>query len=431
MQSKAVQRLKRIIMQMVKGATATWIYDTFEKMNEEKRAAMERAAMNNESLRRLTSCFYRLVKGRAGEGVNNWRSEVRAVYHRDNMRQMQVHRGCQELASILAGMARGVKYQRLIGWRLKMKDSKRRMSAVKRLENAFRRMLKGAAGVSLHAWQVNYRDHRATLAAKNAALKQLQQIMMRQLKGCIGVCVMNWHQSYDLEKFQDFLGLRDDFSKIKAMKELSRMLRLMVKGQISVRLHDWLSRTQAQKNGSFAGELAQLHAEMNRLQALVALREEETVAAQIAEKEAILMLERERVLRIDVEDRMQEERKRRLALEHQLSVRGANAIPVSPTPPSPQWTRPAPQLQLQAPPARRGPSYLTHDRVRARAGQMLIGFENADPQQIGRVSYGAFEHVLTVYGGIEESLIKAESSRLRGLRGHGDSVDFVEWMCGG
>jgi len=34
---------------------------------------------------------------------------------------------------------------------------------------------------------------------------------------------------------------------------------------------------------------------------LVSVKEEERVASQIAEKEAMLMLERERVLRIDVE----------------------------------------------------------------------------------------------------------------------------------
>ena len=51
---------------------------------------------------------------------------------------------------------------------------------------------------------------------------------------------------------------------------------------------------------------------------------------------------------------------------------------------------------------------LTQDQVRARAGQILIGFENADPQQLGRVSYGAFQHVLAVYGGIEEHQIKVK-----------------------
>ena len=296
-------------------------------------------------------------------------------------------------------------------------------------------MLKGAVGVCLHAWQLSCRNHAATVVAmmrKNAAMKQLQGIMLRRLKGLVGVCVMTWHQSYDLEKFRDFLALRDDYSKVKAIQELSRILRRMVKGHVSILLHDWLYQTQAEKSQSFVGELAQLHSELHRLRALATMREEEAVAAQIAEKEAIIMLERERVLRIDVEDRMQEERKRRLALEHQLSIKGAD------TPMSPKTTSSSKRTQVVvpsppsfSPPATQNGSgkYLTHDRVRARAGQILIGFENADPQQIGRVSYGAFEHVLTVYGGIEESLVKAESNRLRGLRGHMDSVDFVEFMC--
>ena len=40
MQNKAVQRCKRIIMQMVKGETATWIYTSMENMNEDDRAIL-------------------------------------------------------------------------------------------------------------------------------------------------------------------------------------------------------------------------------------------------------------------------------------------------------------------------------------------------------------------------------------------------------
>ena len=61
MQNKAVQRCKRIIMQMVKGEAATWIYTSMENMNEQKRVAMEHAAMTNGSLRRLSA----LLKGMA------------------------------------------------------------------------------------------------------------------------------------------------------------------------------------------------------------------------------------------------------------------------------------------------------------------------------------------------------------------------------
>jgi len=72
-------------------------------------------------------------------------------------------------------------------------------------------------------------------------------------------------------------------------------------------------------------------------------------------------------------------------------------------------------------------SSLTHEQVRARAGQILIGFENADPSQLGKISLSAFEHVLSVYGGIDDYLIKAETQRLASLSG-GNSGAF-QGLC--
>ena len=475
MQNKAILRLKKVIMRMVKGAVGGWFFNTLDNMYEQKRRAMERVSMTNAFLRKLsallkglardrtTACvdiwrleskhwkftrqqelqrlmkdgryaagirrigafLYGMVKGKAGEGVYNWKNK-------SVVRLTMQNRAMKHLAFIMAGVARGATYQRVFSWRVNMKDHGRRQAAVRLLSNVFLRVLKGAAGYSLHSWRLNFKEGWTNSVMKHSAVRQLQQILVRMWKGRIGRCILNWHQSYDLDKLQDYLALCDDFSKMKAVRELSRIMRRMVKGAISLRLHDW----KAKINADFSGELDILHVELLRLQQLLTQREQEAIAAQIAEKEAILMLERERVLRIDVEDRMQDERKKRLQLEHQLSMQcggdGASTnammydtsprqVPLSP--PKPKVTSPVPKVTpLQA-------SSLTHDRVRARAGQILIGFENADPSQIGRVSYSSFEHVLKVYGGIDDHLVQSECNRLRGMRGNSESVDFVEWMC--
>ena len=78
------------------------------------------------------------------------------------------------------------------------------------------------------------------------------------------------------------------------------------------------------------------------------------------------------------------------------------------SPKSPMASRQTPAPMVQSEPRQRS-NQLTHDQVRARAGQILIGFENADPSQLGRISMGAFEHVLAVYGGIDEHLIKVRT----------------------
>jgi len=77
---------------------------------------------------------------------------------------------------------------------------------------------------------------------------------------------------------------------------------------------------------------------------------------------------------------MQEERKRRLQLEHLLSLKPPEGLAAGEAPllAQPHPTPPSfPPLQS---PSQRA-SALTKDQVRARAGQILIGFENADPQQ--------------------------------------------------
>ena len=207
-----------------------------ENMNEEKRVAMEHAAMTNGSLRRLSALLKGMARDSTTSCFDTWRLEWKHFVYTEKLAlkakllQERYAEGLHRLIGSLHRLIKGRAAEGLYNWRFRMKDSRQRQiqcqSGMKMLSNTFRHMLKGAVGVCLHAWQLSCRNHAATVVAmmrKNAAMKQLQGIMLRRLKGLVGVCVMTWHQSYDLEKFRDFLALRDDYSKVKAIQELSRI----------------------------------------------------------------------------------------------------------------------------------------------------------------------------------------------------------------
>jgi len=168
--------------------------------------------------------------------------------------------------------------------------------------------------------------------------------------------------------------------------------------------------------------------EAERLRQLLAAKEDETIAALIAEKEAQTQAEKEKALREELERQLSEERQARLRFEnetkaistpsaeeltHRLHLQ-AEAEAVS------RLHRRNDELQMQR--------QLIQEQVRARAGQILIGFETCDRYQTGKISPADFQNVLAVNGSIEASIIAWEMLRLRQLGGE-NNIDYVEWMC--
>jgi len=487
LQSAAIHQLSGILARILKGEKGYWLVLARQQWQWHKQQTAAMVARNlkmTDGLKKLAGILYRIVKGVKGEKVVIWRMEAKQAMAQNALAvQEALSKGrlkaaaVQMLTRTLAGRLKGEAYSWLVTARQTMQQAQADNAqalqgklhqqmlhnvALQQLSAILKRITRGARAYRIELWKsklrVNNLQHqeelRKSLAAgqQSAAVRMFAQIVMRRLKGLIGVCLMRWKQEYDLEKFDQYVEMRDKANKVKGLKELAFIMQRMVKGEKFARLRLWQSRAAANSKEGLregilmaVGETDDLRRQMNiaeasmdalqasirssdieldRMRKLLASKEDETVAALIAEKEAKMLLEKERALRQDLERQLQSARIGRIHADHEI---GSSGIPGSPE----ALTRLTGPGAPESPSSRRSGTGLLQDQVRARAGQILIGFENVDPAQLGRISIEDFRRVLVSNGAIDELQVRQEISRLtqHGGTGANGMVDYVEWMC--
>ena len=261
---------------------------------------------------------------------------------------------------------KGVAYERLLLWKTKLEKSQR---------------------VVVEA------VHRAML--QNAALCRLSAILKGILKGVIAYRVELWRTGKTVESM-----------RLQSNKREKGLLK------------------QLNESDALRSEIVALNAEIKRLTQLVAAKEDAVVAALIDGKDARAMLEKERALRRALEGEILAERQGR---RHAGSVQELHIENLKP-----KASRMTPNVVMGTPLSKSEMArnfQLMQTQVRARAGQILNGFENADTSQLGKISCTDFQNILSANGGIDRQIIENELQRLQQLGGNGRTIDFVEWMC--
>ena len=276
---------------------------------------------------------------------------------------------------------------------------------------------------------------------KSVAIKLMKGCLARILKGILYERICVW-RDLKLAAYHDYEdSVHRALLQNAALQRLSATLRRILKGQIAYLIDLWrtgkmveslrLQQNKIEKGfmkqvgeaDGLRAELVALSAEIRRLKGLVATKEDAVVAALIDGKDARSVLDKERALRRALEGEILAERQGRTHAARVQEMHIDNLKPKS----SP--------IPLPSPGAKLSKSEMARNfqvmqtQVRARAGQILNGFENADTSQLGKISLVDFQNILANNGSVDRHVIANEMIRLQQLGNGGRTIDFVEWMC--
>jgi len=222
--SQAMQRIS-----MSEAALLVWEWREKMKGGRVKQTA---------AMRQLSLLFTRILKGEAAFRIGIWRQ------------------GLLEFSKMNNANGAWEAEMKMVALEARFADT-RRQAALRQLQLVLTRMMRGEVAALLTSWRVLMKDDIAVMLGdasdgitKKAAVRQFEQIMGRLLRGDLYIALramLDNYKAYVLEDMQiksknvraTLVGMAADTSKMAAIRQLERVMKMMMKGEVGCALVEW------------------------------------------------------------------------------------------------------------------------------------------------------------------------------------------------